>query len=1036
MYKMLYPHNLTEKLQDELFRQPGSEYRGTPFWAWNGKLDDKELARQIDMFEKMGMGGFHIHVRTGMDAPYLDEAFMGHVRFCLEQAKKRQMLTWLYDEDRWPSGTAGGKVTSENPEYAMKYLLFTPTPYGSGKAPDLSQPHPGWGQISMRRENGRLLAAYKVSIDKNGTLAEYERIEATHSTDEENIWYAYAEHTSDDPWFNNHPYIDTLQKEAVDKFIRITHETYRKEFGDEFGRMIPAIFTDEPKVAPKKPLTYANKQQDVFLPWTTILPDDFQKKTGYSILDKLPELIWDLPEEKISRVRYDFHNWIADRFASVYCGQIGSWCEAHNIMSTGHLYGEPTLLSQTNAVGDAMRCYPSFGLPGIDMLCDSHEYNTVKQAQSIVRQNGKEGMLSELYGVTGWDFDFRGHKLQGDWQAALGVTVRVPHLTWMTMKGEAKRDYPASIGYQSPWWSQYSLIENHFSRLATALSRGRAAVRIAVIHPIESYWLYWGPMEQTAAKRDKMEKQFSQLTEWLLFGSIDFDFISEACLPEQCHQASAPLQVGEMQYDVVILSGLKTLRSSTLSRLTEFARQGGKLIFVGDCPDCIDSKPSEAIKPLIEMGTKISYDKNALLEALLPWRFFDIYTSSGRRAERFIHQRRIDGDAEWLFLANGVNPFCHDVDEAPSYRFELTGEYKLTEYDTMSGNIHPMAVNYEGGKTIFERKMYLHDSLLFRLEPGRSAEKPCQIAQPPKETPSIILKPVEVQLNEPNMLLMDMAEYSVDGAAWQPLEEILRIDNIVRKSLNIPPRRKEVLQPYLIEPETPNHFLRLRFSVPSDIEIPAAYLGLEDVEHTQIIWNAERIIPEVKGWFVDRSIQKISLPGIHKGQNLLEIRVPIGRRTNLEAFYLLGDFGVRIKGVEKRIVAPVRKLGFGDVVHQGFPFYTGNVDYSFDVQVVNRLRIRVPQYRGALIQVFVDGMSAGTVIFSPYSLEIPEITPGHHRITLRLFGTRQNGFGQLHHTPSVYFYQSPNSWRSDGDLWCYEYQLRPIGILKSPEIYT
>ena len=140
---MLYPHNLTEKLQDELFRQPGSEYRGTPFWAWNGKLDDKELARQIDMFEKMGMGGFHIHVRTGMDAPYLDEAFMGHVRFCLEQAKKRQMLTWLYDEDRWPSGTAGGKVTSENPEYAMKYLLFTPTPYGSGKAPDLSQPHPG-----------------------------------------------------------------------------------------------------------------------------------------------------------------------------------------------------------------------------------------------------------------------------------------------------------------------------------------------------------------------------------------------------------------------------------------------------------------------------------------------------------------------------------------------------------------------------------------------------------------------------------------------------------------------------------------------------------------------------------------------------------------------------------------------------------------------------------------------------------------------------------------------------------------------------
>ena len=29
-----------------------------------------------------------------------------------------------------------------------------------------------------------------------------------------------------------------------------------------------------------------------------------------------------------------------------------------------------------------MRCYPSFGLPGIDMLCDFHEYNTAKQTQS------------------------------------------------------------------------------------------------------------------------------------------------------------------------------------------------------------------------------------------------------------------------------------------------------------------------------------------------------------------------------------------------------------------------------------------------------------------------------------------------------------------------------------------------------------------------------------------------------------------------------------------------------------------------------
>ena len=44
----------------ELFKNPTSEYRGCPFWAWNNKLDKTQLLRQIDYFEAMGMGGFHV----------------------------------------------------------------------------------------------------------------------------------------------------------------------------------------------------------------------------------------------------------------------------------------------------------------------------------------------------------------------------------------------------------------------------------------------------------------------------------------------------------------------------------------------------------------------------------------------------------------------------------------------------------------------------------------------------------------------------------------------------------------------------------------------------------------------------------------------------------------------------------------------------------------------------------------------------------------------------------------------------------------
>ena len=176
-------------------------------------------------------------------------------------------------------------------------------------------------------------------------------------------------------------------------------------------------------------------------------------------------------------------------------------------------------------------------------------------------------MLSELDGVTGWDFDFRGHKLQGDWQAALGVTLRVPHLSGMSRAGAAKREYPASIFFQSPWWKEYHAIEDHFARLNTALTRGKPIVRAAVVHPVESYWLHWSPVEQTASAREQLDELFRNVTEWMLLGNVDFDFLCESQLPALCKASANPLKVGEMAYDAVIVPGCETLRSTTLERL-------------------------------------------------------------------------------------------------------------------------------------------------------------------------------------------------------------------------------------------------------------------------------------------------------------------------------------------------------------------------------------------------------------------------------------------------------------------------------------
>src|SRR5688572_30823443 len=122
--RALYARNVSAKLDEALFRDPPAEYRGTPFWSWNNRLDVPQLLRQIDVFRAMGFGGFHIHARTGLDTEYLGDAFMNAVAACTERAAALGMLAWLYDEDRWPSGFAGGIVTRDE-RFRAKRLVWT-----------------------------------------------------------------------------------------------------------------------------------------------------------------------------------------------------------------------------------------------------------------------------------------------------------------------------------------------------------------------------------------------------------------------------------------------------------------------------------------------------------------------------------------------------------------------------------------------------------------------------------------------------------------------------------------------------------------------------------------------------------------------------------------------------------------------------------------------------------------------------------------------------------------------------------------------
>lgn len=1033
MRNMLYKKNGSKTLSEELFKNPTAEYRGTPFWSWNCTLEKKELLRQIEELKKMGFGGFHMHSRAGMATKYLSPEFMELVRACTEKAKEEGMLAWLYDEDRWPSGSAGGYVTKDR-KYSAKEVHFTVNPVETVSKEE-----------GIREGKTYFLACYDVSLNSDGTLKNYSRI-SENDTALGTKWYAYIEAFAKTGWHNNESYVDTLSKEAIDRFIEITYEAYKDAVGDEFGKTINTIFTDEPQFAMKNTLAFAQDKSDVFLPWTTDFDKFYKDECGLDLIGHFPELIWDLADDMPSEIRYHYHDLICELFVRSFADNCGKWCNDNGISLTGHVLWEDNLGSQTGAVGEAMRSYRSFGIPGIDMLCNHVELSTAKQAQSACHQYGREAMLSELYGVTNWDFDFRGHKFQGDWQAALGVTVRVPHLSWVSMKGSAKRDYPASINYQSPWYKEYSYIENHFARVNTALTRGKPVVKVGVIHPIESYWLKYGPSENTADARKQLEDNFTAIIDILLFGTIDFDFISESLLPSQCKEISDSLTVGEMCYSAIVVPGCETLRSSTLKILKEFSDKGGKLIFVGACPKYVDAKPSDDIKDLYAASLRSDFTRTSLTDLLYDERMVEIRNKDAYPTSNIIYQLREDGDVKWLFAAQakGENQgfyqeypngkiYCRDNINPQEIVVRIKGEYEPWIYDTMTGDIRIAEFKLENGLTTVKYTMYTNDSLLLQLRKPSGTEYPAK-PQNKKLIKQIDFRcDVEYEREEPNVYLLDMAQYSLDGGkTFSGEEEILRIDESIRKMLNYPYADGRDCQPWAIAEEKITHFPILRFETESEIETECM-LAFEEAK--EVILNGEKVAVEENGYFTDRAIKTMKLPPLKKGKNELLIKTPIGKRLGLENYFLLGDFGVVLKGVKKKIVKAEDKIGFSSITSQGMPFYGGNISYKAKVNLPEcSLKIRASYYRGALIKVLIDGKEAGKIAFDPYCIETEHISAGEHEFEFILYGNRYNSFAALHCCGDKREWFGPDMWYTKGDEWSYEYQVKDTGILASPVI--
>jgi len=1028
------------------FRNPSSAYRGKPFWAWNGELAPDELRRQIRVMHSMGLGGFFMHSRVGLATPYLSDRWFECIDACIDEADTCNMEAWMYDEDRWPSGAGGGLVTCEE-RFRKRDLTLTVA-----------------DSIAKLKWSKKVLAAFTATVD--GYVAcgvrRIARGKRPKLAKGESLLIFTVELSTPSDWYNGQTYLDVLNPEAVERFMEVTHEAYRKRCGDAFGKTVPGMFTDEPNYGPQF-FDPARPGAQGSSPWTGRLPRVFRERYGYDLLPRLPELFFDVDGCEVTPARRDYHDCLTHLFVEAFSKPIGQWCQDNGLLHTGHVLCEQPLGAQANVVGSAMRFYEYMQAPGMDLLMQiSREIDTAKQVSSVARQFGRTWRLTETYGCTGWDFNFAGHKALGDWQAAMGINLRCQHLSWYTMEGQAKRDYPASISYQSPWWRDYRTVEDYFARIHVAMTRGVEVRDLLVIHPIESVWLTC--KRYPSGYADPIDVAFTELRDTLLTANIDFDYGDEDILARhgKVRRGDRPtLRVAKAEYKAVVVPPMRTIRQSTLALLKRFQAAGGVVVFAGDVSAHVDASPSQAAAKLAAECVRTPRKGATLVRAVeATSRRVSITDADGHEIPAALHLLREDRNAMYLFVCNTGHRFERNRFSTPepvvakrTQSFEdvrVRGFVECTgapvELDLTTGERFAADARRKTDGWEIRTSLPQLGSRLFVI-PKRASRAKLAPRLKLKQLSSRAINPKrwDVTLSECNCLVLDRPTYRIGSGPRRKADDILYIDSVVRDTLGLTRRGGEMVQPWARTPSAKPKRARVELAYTFDVQVVPSgdlFVGIERPERYRIALNGVAVSTDAAcGWWVDKSLRRVPVDPAMLRMDGNELRLVCDYdegHPGLEIVYLLGDFGTAVRGTDVAVTAVPTHLRLGDWTKQGLAFYSGSTTYRCRVRpkvtARQRVFVQLDGYRGTAVVVSINGRRAGVTAWAPHEVEITNLLDGGQaELSIEVLGSRRNSHGPLH-VKQMPSWVGPGCFTQRGDNRKEGYNLVPCGLMTPPRL--
>jgi hypothetical protein len=552
------------------FQNPPKQYSPAPLWFLYGKLEARELNRQVDAMVAKGVYNAFMHPRAYLLTPYLEEEWWEVIGKIVAHAKEVGFHPWIYDEYAWPSGTAGSvfKYSKQKPSRVLaegnqNIAMGLRYQYHDCRTAEVTR-------VKARLETEQSLITLAVKLDEQGKLDERNIWELTDRTFEKKsgpedgryrvvAFFKYLIPGS----------VNYLNKKAIESFIRYTHEEYKKRYGAEFGGVIPGVFFDE-----------------IFnvgtpLVWSDDFAAEFQKRKGYDLLKMLPLLIWD-GGFQTAQVRNDYYSVLTDLYEETFFAPLSRWCEANHLRLTGHT--EEYLEAHPLRQGDYFRTMRHLHIPGGD--CHDYRYKHPRQitpvdpkgAVSVARLNRRERCMSEAMGGAGWATSLQEFKRGINVLAALGINFFVLHGFYSEINHQGSQgDWPGSFFWQNPYWKYFNLFAEYIGRLSYLGTQGKPVCQVGLFYPIHSLYERFADGAPTGAGKIICD-QYQAALDQLLAHQIDTDLIDETAL-QAASWRQGRLQAGDEAFQALVFPDVSGISEATAVILQAFMAKGGQVVF-------------------------------------------------------------------------------------------------------------------------------------------------------------------------------------------------------------------------------------------------------------------------------------------------------------------------------------------------------------------------------------------------------------------------------------------------------------------------